>query len=49
MTSDQRRRADRLRAIPLESILKLSGATRDPHDPCKWHTPQGVLSVRGAN
>jgi hypothetical protein len=48
MTSDRRARADRLRAIALEHILAQSGARPDPHDPCKWHTPRGVLSVRGA-
>jgi hypothetical protein len=48
MTSDRRARADRLRAIPLEHILTQSGARPDPHDPCKWHTTRGVLSVRGA-
>lgn len=48
MTADLRRRADRLRAIPLENILTLCGARPDPRDPCKWHTARGVLSVRGA-
>ena len=48
MTPDQRGRADRLRAIPLENVLTLSGARRDPHDSCKWHTARGALSVRGA-
>jgi hypothetical protein len=48
MTSDRRARADRVRAIPLEHILTQSGARPDPHDPCKWHTARGVLSVRGA-
>ncbi len=48
MTSDQRARADRLRAFPLQPILVQSGARPDPHDPCKWHTARGVLSVRGA-
>jgi hypothetical protein len=48
MTSDRRARADRLRAMALEHILAQSGARPDPHDPCKWHTPRGVLSVRGA-
>ena len=47
MTSDLRQRADRLRALPLESILTSSGARPDPRDPCKWHTARGVLSVRG--
>jgi hypothetical protein len=48
MTSERRARADRLRAFPLEHILTQSGARPDPHDPCKWHTARGVLSVRGA-
>lgn len=48
MTSDRRARADRIRAFPLEPILVQSGARPDPHDPCKWHTARGVLSVRGA-
>ena len=48
MTPNLRRRADRLRALPLENILTLSGARPDPRDPCKWHTVRGVLSVRGA-
>lgn len=41
-------RADRLRAVPLESVLRLSGAQRDRYDRFKWHTPQGILSVTGA-
>ena len=41
-------RADRLRAVPLESVLRLSGAKRDQYDRFKWHTPQGTLSVTGA-
>ena len=48
MTSDRRARADRWRILPLEHILTQSGARPDPHDPCKWHTARGVLSVRGA-
>jgi len=48
MTSEQRARANRLRAYPLEPILAQSGACPDPRDPCKWHTARGVLSVRGA-
>lgn len=47
LTPDRRQHADRLRAIPLEHILTRSAARPDPHDPCKWHTPRGVLSVRG--
>jgi len=43
-----RQRAHPLRAIPLESVLQLSGAEPDRYDKHKWHTPQGVLSVTGA-
>lgn len=43
-----RRRADRLRDIPLEAILSLSGARPDRADKAKWHTPSGTLSVSGA-
>jgi hypothetical protein len=48
MTSGRRRdEADRLRAVPLESVLRLCGAEPDRHDGRKWHTPAGVLSVTG--
>lgn len=40
--------ADRLRAVPLETVLTLRGARRDPHDRTKWHTERGRLSVTGA-
>ncbi len=40
-------RADRLRALPLPVVLEELGATPDPHDPAKWRTDQGVLSVNG--
>ncbi len=40
--------ADRLRTVPLESVLRLSGAEPDRYDRHKWHTCQGVLSVSGA-
>lgn len=43
-----RERADRLRALPLEAVLLLSGATRDRNDKAKWHTARGVISVTGA-
>jgi hypothetical protein len=36
-----------LRALSLPLILEQLGATLDPHDPAKWHTPGGVLSVNG--
>lgn len=38
---------DRLREIPLEAVLRASGAQPDPHDMAKWHTSHGVLSVNG--
>jgi len=40
--------ADHLRAIPLKSVLLLSGAQPDRYDKAKWHTKQGMLSVTGA-
>ncbi|MBN1268594.1 MAG: DUF3991 and TOPRIM domain-containing protein [Kiritimatiellae bacterium] len=43
-----RERTDRLRALPLTDILRASDATPDPHDPAKWHTERGVISVNGA-
>lgn len=45
---DCRERTDRLRAIPLTDILRAIDARPDPHDPLKWHTHRGVLSVNGA-
>jgi hypothetical protein len=39
--------ADQVRTIPLESVLRLSGAQPDRYDRHKWHTSQGVLSVTG--
>ena len=47
-TPTGRERTDRLRAIPLPHILRAIDAKPDPHDPLKWHTPRGVLSVNGA-
>lgn len=48
MTSDELRRwACRLRAIPLEDVLRASGARRDRADHAKWHTPRGTISVTG--
>jgi hypothetical protein len=38
----------RLRSIPLPAILRLCQAQPDRHDPDKWHTPDGVLSVQGS-
>lgn len=42
-----RERAQKLRALPLTSVLQLCGAQPDPYDPRKWHTGQGVLTVTG--
>jgi len=42
-----RARAERLRVLPLSVILEALEAVRDPHDPAKWHTARGVLSVNG--
>jgi hypothetical protein len=43
-----RQKADSLRAIPLPDVLRACGAQPDPHDPHKWHTQRGILSVTGA-
>ena len=43
-----RDQANRVREIPLEAVLRLSGAKRDPYDKAKWHTAQGILSVTGS-
>jgi hypothetical protein len=42
-----RQRANRLRNVPLESVLRLRGARPDRHDKQKWHTSRGILSVNG--
>ena len=44
---DIRALADRVRNIPLESVLRLSGAEHDRDDRRKWHTAKGVISVTG--
>ena len=46
--AETRRVADRVRAIPLEAVLGILDAERDPYDRAKWHTRKGVLSVTGA-
>jgi protein strawberry notch len=40
--------ANDLRTVPLEAVLRQSGAQLDRSDPHKWHTAQGVLSITGA-
>lgn len=42
-----RRRATAVRALPLETVLLVRGATRDPSDRSKWHTERGPLSITG--
>jgi hypothetical protein len=44
---DLRRRAAVVREVPLETVLLLRGAVRDPCDRSKWHTEQGPLSITG--
>lgn len=41
-------RTDRLRALPLDWVLRAWGAQPDRYDKFKWHTPQGTLSITGA-
>lgn len=45
---DLRRRADLVRGVPLETVLRLRGAVRDRRDQAKWDTEQGPLSVTGS-
>jgi len=44
---DFRRRADLVRDIPLEVVLRSWGAVRDPQDRARWWTERGSLSVTG--
>lgn len=39
--------ADRVRGLPLEEILRFTGAEQDRYDKHKWHTEQGTISVNG--
>ncbi len=45
---DFQRKADRVRAIPLEVVLTSWAAVRDRSDKSRWHTSRGPLSVTGA-
>jgi hypothetical protein len=45
--SDIKTRADIVRSIALEEVLKRTGSFRHRYDKAKWHSPRGVLSVRG--
>ena len=42
-----RERADRVREIPLPTVLLALGAQQDQSDKAKWHTSRGVISVTG--
>jgi len=42
-----RAQADRVRGVPLPSVLLAVGAEPDPGDKARWHTPQGMISVTG--
>jgi len=42
-----REKADRVRSVPLTSVLLTTGASQDRYDKAKWHTAQGVISVTG--
>jgi hypothetical protein len=42
-----RQRANRLRSVPLESVLRIRGASPDRYDKQKWHTARGALSING--
>jgi len=44
---EMRDRANRLRGIPLEAVLRVTGAQRDRYDKAKWHTAQGTISFAG--
>ncbi len=45
---DFRRKADYVRAIPLEVVLTSWDAVRDRRDKSRWRTPRGPLTVTGA-
>lgn len=42
-----RDKANRVRGIPLEAVLRLTGAQRDRCDKAKWHTAKGTISCTG--
>lgn len=42
-----RERTDRVRSIPLSSVLFAVGAKQDRDDKARWHTFRGVISVTG--
>jgi hypothetical protein len=38
---------DRVRGLPLPAVLLAAGAAADRHDPARWHSHKGVISVTG--
>jgi hypothetical protein len=40
-------RLDQLRRLPLEAVLRETGAQRDRYDKTKWHTTKGAISLTG--
>jgi hypothetical protein len=42
-----REQANRVRVIPLRSVLLAAGAEPDRDDPARWHTVRGAISVTG--
>lgn len=48
MTFDNwRRRADAVRGLPLDEVLRRWGAAPDPRDRTKWRTERGAMSLTG--
>src|SRR3972149_6483633 len=43
-----RDRAHRVRGIPLQDVLLLTGAQQDRYDKAKWHTGKGTISCNAA-
>jgi Protein of unknown function (DUF3991)/Toprim-like len=42
-----RDRANRVRGVPLQEVLRQMGAKRDRYDNAKWHTEKGTISCTG--
>ena len=40
-------RLDQLRRIPLEAVLRQTGAQHHRYDKAKWHTAKGIISITG--
>ncbi len=43
-----REQANRVRAIPLQEVLRMTGAKPDRYDKTKWHTAKGAISCTAA-